>query len=362
MSTIDDLKCEINGDGLCDTAADPGLYRKNRTPYASYIDYPCSYNSLRGGQDNWGDAWIPNTGNIMSYSWTTCFSYFSPLQVSKMYGYIDDIGITYPTLNISGPNYLCSGNTATYSVPFQNGVSFFWEMPYNMNLLSGQGTNTVLVQSAGNYGGIIKVTPSCGNRTAKKTILNIQEPLIEGYDQACPLFTYTYLTPYIANADYEWTVTNGYVVSGQYTNQVQIALTQHPSQQTIIDLELTNVCNYSLYGQKIVIHGDPPPPEQQCFAQQEKSGGKIEKQESFIMDKDIILYPNPASTTLNIIIPNEEKFSIALLDITGRKLFESDKVIQHDFMLNVKSYPEGVYIIRLFGKHQAFSKRLILKR
>lgn len=362
VSTIDELKCEINGDGLCDTPADPGIYKKNRNPKYYLEPNSCTYDPSAGGQDNWGDTWIPNTSNIMSYSPYYCRNFFSPLQVAKMYGYIGDIGISYPALNISGPNSLCSGNIATYSVPYQSGVTFLWEMPYNMNLLDGQGTNAVLVESAGNYGGIMEVTPSCGNRTAKKTILNIQDPPIEGYDQACPLYTYTYSTPYIGNADYEWSVTNGYIVSGQYTNQVQIALTQSPSQQTIIDLELTNVCDSSLFGQKIVTHGDPPFPAQQCFSHQDKNGKSLENQVSFISDKDILLYPNPASTAINILIPNEERYSVSLLDMAGRELFENNKGFQRNFTLDVQSYPDGVYVIYLVGKQQTFSKRLILKR
>lgn len=332
VSTFDKKKCEVNGDFLCDTAADPGLYYPLRVP-ASYVLSGCDFDNVSAGTDNWGDTWAPTVENIMDYAPYSCRSVFSPLQVAKMYGYIGDIGISYPALNISGPNSLCSGNIATYSVPYQSGVTFFWEMPYNMNLLDGQGTNT-----------------------------DIQDPPIDGYDQACPLYTYTYSTPYIGNADYEWSVTNGYIVSGQYTNQVQIALTQSPSQQTIIDLELTNVCDSSLFGQKIVTHGDPPFPAQQCFSHQDKNGESLENQESFISDRDILLYPNPASTAIDIIIPKEEKYNVVLLDIAGRKIYESDKDMQRHFRLDVQAYPEGIYIIHLMGKYQTFSKRLILKR
>lgn len=360
ISTFDERKCEVNGDFLCDTAGDPGLYYPLRVP-ASYVLAGCDFDNVSAGTDNWGDAWTPTVENIMDYAPYSCRSVFSPLQVAKMYGYIGDIGITYPTLNISGPNNLCLGSIATYSVPYQSDVTYFWEMPYNMNLISGQGSNSVVVESAGNYGGIIKVTPSCGNRTVTKTILNIQELAIEGYDQACPLFTYTYSAPYISNADYEWTITNGYVVSGQYSNQAQIALTQHPSQQTIINVELTNVCNYSLYGQKTVIHGDPPFPAQQCFLHQDNKE-ILEDNISFIDDKEILLYPNPASTAVDIIISNREKYNVILFDITGRKLYESDKNIQGNLTIDVQSYPEGIYIIHIVGKYQTISKRLILKK
>ncbi len=361
VSTFNKKKCEVNGDFLCDTPADPGLFYSLRYPQ-SYVLSGCEFDEISAGKDNWGDTWQPQIENIMGYAPYSCRSVFSPLQVAKMYGYIDDIGINYPTLNISGPNYLCAGNMATFSVPFQSGITFFWEMPYNMNLISGQGTNSVVVQSAGNYGGTIKVTPSCGNRAAKKIMMNIQEPAIEGYDQACPLFTYTYSTPFIANADYEWTVTNGYVVSGQYTNEAQIALTSSPSHQTIIDLELSNVCTQNLYNQKIVTHGDPPPPAQQCFSQQEKNPELFTKKENWLLDEDILVYPNPANTGIAVVVPNEKKYKVVILDMTGRKLFESEKAMQGYFTMNVQSYPVGIYIMQLIGESQKISKKIILKR
>ncbi len=51
------LNCEKNGDGLCDTPAEPNLN--------SVVDHDCNYTGNE--TDNWGDAYQPNTHNIMSY-------------------------------------------------------------------------------------------------------------------------------------------------------------------------------------------------------------------------------------------------------------------------------------------------------
>lgn len=65
---------------------------------------------------------------------------------------------------------------------------------------------------------------------------------------------------------------------------------------------------------------------------------------------------------VRLVIPNEEKYNVVLLDIAGRKIYESVTDMQQHFRLDIHSYPEGTYIIHLTGKHQTFSKRLILKR
>jgi hypothetical protein len=76
--TGDPRKCEINGDRLCDTEADPNVNRQ--------VDRNCIYGG--GGTDKWSDAWNPPVNNIMSYSFNadgrTCRLEFSPMQVAVM--------------------------------------------------------------------------------------------------------------------------------------------------------------------------------------------------------------------------------------------------------------------------------------
>lgn len=361
IGTLDNRKCEENGDQLCDTEADPGVRRENRIPFSYLYPSSCTYNPSVGGQDNWGDNWTPMTANIMSYSTFNCRNYFSPLQVGKMYGYIGGIGINYPTFNISGPNAVCSNQNTTFSVNSLPGVSgYTWEVPYNMNILSGQGTNSITIEAVSGYGGVIRVTPSCGSKTAKKTILNLGDIEIDGYDQACPYFTYTYTAPNLSNANYFWSVTNGTIISGQYTNQVQVQLTLHPSNQTILNLQLTNVCSNAVYAQKTIVHGDPPPPEQQCFANDDKPVGKngIKPLEKVA---DMLLYPNPANTTITIVPPSNEQYNIHLFNSLGQSFCLKTEIIEDSFSIDVQNYPDGIYYVKLEGTTETFNKKLIIK-
>lgn len=70
--------CEKNGDGLCDTEADPNLSGK--------VSFACNYTS--GEIDPWGDTYNPNTYNLMSYSLRPCRNWFSNSQRAIMWKYI----------------------------------------------------------------------------------------------------------------------------------------------------------------------------------------------------------------------------------------------------------------------------------
>jgi hypothetical protein len=62
---------------------------------------------------------------------------------------------TYPVA-IDGPTSACpyigNGQQATYSVaPVANATSYTWTVPSNVSIVSGQGTNTIVVTFSGNY-------------------------------------------------------------------------------------------------------------------------------------------------------------------------------------------------------------------
>lgn len=72
-----DKKCEVNGDGLCDTEADPNInFNVVGTTYQG------------GGTDNWDDSWNPDVFNIMSYSNPSITERFSTSQIAIMYYWV----------------------------------------------------------------------------------------------------------------------------------------------------------------------------------------------------------------------------------------------------------------------------------
>lgn len=72
--------CEKNGDALSDTPADPEL--RTGEPPVSKVDANCNYNW--GEDDNFGDSYVPDETNIMSYAPRPCRTAFSPMQASVM--------------------------------------------------------------------------------------------------------------------------------------------------------------------------------------------------------------------------------------------------------------------------------------
>jgi hypothetical protein len=67
--------CEKSGDGFCDTPADPKLSGK--------VNSSCIYTT--GETDNWGDAYVPDENNIMSYARKSCRNNFSIGQGAAIY-------------------------------------------------------------------------------------------------------------------------------------------------------------------------------------------------------------------------------------------------------------------------------------
>jgi len=75
---VDGSNCDTDGDGLCDTPADPKLDNINVNNFCEYTGNLTDAN---------GDSYNPDTGNIMSYSLKGCRKHFTPQQLARMYAY-----------------------------------------------------------------------------------------------------------------------------------------------------------------------------------------------------------------------------------------------------------------------------------
>ncbi len=354
IGTYNDLKCDVNGDFLCDTAADPEL----SGPLVQYQF--CNYTS--NYTDNWGEVWTPNVNNIMSYSYYTCRNYFSPLQIGKMNYYYGQIGINPPTYGINGPNYVCNGQTAYFSVTNTPGVNYTWDSSTNLPITSGQGTNSITVQASNNDGGFVRVIPSCGNKSRSKTIYYFYDLEINGFDTACAQngYSYNYSIPPLSGASYFWTITNGTINYGQNSSSVNINLTANSTNQTILSLQITGVCSSTVYKYKYITHGDPPPPAEQCFSYGDRPLAN-EKLNEIINEEEIKLYPNPTSSNVNIFWPSKKLYNLSLNDVNGRIIFKEINISENQFILNLENYIPGIYFITLTTDNITVIKRLIIK-
>ncbi len=75
---VDGTNCDTDGDGICDTPADPKLSNKNVNNFCEYTGNLTDAN---------GAMFTPDTNNIMSYSKKECRTHFSPQQLARMYAF-----------------------------------------------------------------------------------------------------------------------------------------------------------------------------------------------------------------------------------------------------------------------------------
>jgi gliding motility-associated-like protein len=140
----------------------------------------------------------------------------------------DTIDVIYtPAPVLTGDDTVCHNNIHTYSVTDVTGDSYLWNVT-NGTILSGQSTNTVdvLWGTAGN--GSISVTQTsalgCDSTlSAAITILYTPAPVLTGPDSVCHNKIYTFRVPNVSGDLYTWTVTNGFIITGQGTNSITAA-------------------------------------------------------------------------------------------------------------------------------------------
>ena len=134
--------------------------------------------------------------------------------------------------SISGPGKVCPGDVATYSIAaVARATSYTWSVPTGMVISSGQGTNVLNVSVNGSYvGGTISVTASnvCGTSAARSKALTVNLPgtplaIAGAKDGLCNATGVVYSIPVVVGAtSYNWTVTNGSLISGQGSNSITV--------------------------------------------------------------------------------------------------------------------------------------------
>lgn len=83
--------------------------------------------------------------------------------------------------------------------------------------------------------------------------------------------------------------------------------------------------------------------------------------ESVETEQTISVYPNPANSVLNVVLPSDESASISLIDISG-KVVERLDTSSNRTRINVSSLSNGLYIISVNQNGKQFSKRILIKK
>lgn len=155
--TSNELSCEVNGDFLSDTPADPNL--------SGNVLLGCTLNLPSSGDyhhDNWGDTWTPDIFNIMSYSLRECKTRFSNMQIAVMWHWLsNDFFKTRPNIaKITGNKFICTNILTTFYAPTLEFATYNWTLSGNLTKVSQSG-NSITVK--GNRNGDASLSVAISN-------------------------------------------------------------------------------------------------------------------------------------------------------------------------------------------------------
>ncbi len=163
---VDGSNCDTDGDGICDTPADPGLNTVN-------VDSSCNYYSTE--RDANGDEYSPDTHNIMSYSRKECRTIFSEQQLARMFAYYMTTKsyLSCPSFNANiatNESVTCEESlTVEFESLSENVTNWQWDIN-NDGVVDYTTKNPTHTFETGIYD--VTLTVSNKSKTIKKTFLN----------------------------------------------------------------------------------------------------------------------------------------------------------------------------------------------
>jgi subtilisin-like proprotein convertase family protein len=134
------------------------------------------------------------------------------------------------TPGIIGDTLICVGINQQYSVNADpNANSYTWTVPSGVQIISGQGDSSIVVQWNNNMGGDICVTADniCGSSQANCISLQVTSappaPTVSGLTPVCKDSIVSYFVAPIAGvSSFDWQVVGGTLLSGQGTDTIQV--------------------------------------------------------------------------------------------------------------------------------------------
>ncbi|WP_345274347.1 T9SS-dependent choice-of-anchor J family protein [Flaviramulus aquimarinus] len=163
---VNGSNCDTDGDGICDTPADPKLTNSNVDEFCNYIGSETDAN---------GETFKPDTNNIMSYADKNCRTQFSPQQLARMYAFYmttkNYLACSTFNANISvNESETCEESlTVNFESLSENITQWEWDIDAD-GVVDYTSKNPSHTYESGIYSVILKVSNK--SKTIKKTFTN----------------------------------------------------------------------------------------------------------------------------------------------------------------------------------------------
>ncbi len=276
----------------------------------------------------------------------------------EMQGALDDIGIwnraltadevlaLYNGCNVS--TQVVSGNStpsafanSTYTCNNNAGSTYTWAVN-NGVVVSGQGTNSVTILWGAEGVGSVSVLETTGDGCVGDEVIydvNVQ-CVVSGNEITGPVgpeafSNSTYTCNGAANSIYNWTVTNGVIASGQGTNTVNILWASTGLGNISVVETTAEGCIGTTLSQDVVVIPT-----------------NVEE-----LSNAMILYPNPATTELNLQTTSDLiGTDLFVFDALGKQIIKQ-QILSTNTIINTSSFTAGNYVVKVGGGVKKFEVR-----
>ncbi len=160
---VDGSNCDTDGDGICDTPADPILSKSNINNFCEFIGEETDTN---------GQIFNPDTGNMMSYSRKSCRNHFTDQQLARMYAFYQTTKnyLACPSFNADFSVDTSVTCEETLTVNFKNDCSNITDWQWDIDsdgIIDYTNQNPSHTYNTGVYD--VTLTVSNKSKTIKKT-------------------------------------------------------------------------------------------------------------------------------------------------------------------------------------------------
>ena len=239
---------------------------------------------------------------------------------------------------ITGPVGPEAFSNSTYTCNSTAGSTYNWTVT-NGVIVSGQGTNSVtILWGAEGVGSVTVAETTADGCVGDEVIYDVNvQCVVSGNTITGPVgpeafSNSTYTCNGAVNSTYNWTVTNGVIASGQGTNTVNILWASTGLGNVSVVETTAEGCVGTTLSQDVVVIPT-----------------NVEE-----LSNAMILYPNPATTELNLQITSDLiGTDLFVFDALGKQILKQ-QILSTNTIINTSSFAAGNYVVKVGGGVKKF--------
>jgi len=289
-------------------------------------------------QSGFGCSFTPNGTPLGNYKgnfddigiWNRVLS---DIEISELFVFCNITPIV-----ISGSNTPGAFSTSTYTCDNTAGSTYNWAVS-NGVIASGQGTNSVSILWGAEGVGSVSVVETTADGCVGDAVVydvNVQCVVsgnaIEGPVGPEAFSNSTYTCNGSANSTYQWTITNGVIVSGQGTSSVTVLWASTGIGNISVVETTAEGCVGTTLSQDVVVIPT-----------------NVEE-----LSNALILYPNPATTELNLQTTSDLiGTDLFVFDALGKQIHKQ-QILSTNTCINTSALAAGNYVVKVGGMVKRF--------